>query len=159
MFSVSKRTVTLLLVMSAAIYLAYRWNHWDDTVSEDIYIGKPLYSPDQKHKAIVFSASGGGAISPYCFDYVSVVPASLEVERSIKRKFRVYEGGCHSLGFSFLDGKPPALENAPLLKWNSSTEIELTFDRNQAVRGINKFLFVTEADEGRIKVTQRNYPQ
>lgn len=160
MFSVPKKIFVIVLSVTAvATFFGYRWSHWDDYVPDDMYIGSPVYSPDKKYKAIVFSENGGGGISPYCFDYVSVVPASLETARSFKRKFHVYEGSCHSLNYSFTDGKLPRLEHAPLLKWNSATEIEITFNQHQAEIGINKFLFVNQADEGRISVMRRNYQQ
>jgi hypothetical protein len=151
-----KRVIAALVALTGVAIIVQRC---EDMSSDDLFTGKPLYSPDQKYKAILFSENGGGAISPYCFDYVSVAPASLETAKANKRAFHVYEGSCHSLGFLERKDKPPVLESAPLIKWVSSSELEITFDRTQASQGINKFLFVSQANEGHIRVTERRFRQ
>ena len=147
-------------IVVAAVFLLqgyqwYRWQHWDDQIPDDMYIGKPLFSPSKIYKAIIFTESGGGGLSPYCFDFVSVVPASVELTNSFKRKFHVYAAGCHSLPSSNTHDKSLTLEHAPLLNWKSDTELELTFDQRAAGIGIREFVFVSHADEGRIRITQR----
>ena len=130
-----------------------------DVSSDDMFIGKPVYSPDQKYKAVMSSENGGGAISPYCFDYVSVVPADLEDKEAIKKTYRVYAGNCHTLGFSYPKDKLPSLVNAPLLKWKNSTELEITFDRKFAEQRINGFFLAAQADAGRIKIVQGQFQE
>ena len=147
----------LVVIVFAYVYRWYNWRHWDDQIPDDMYVGKPLYSPTNKYKVIVFSESGGGAISPYCFDFVSVVPALMDTTNAFKRIFHVYAGGCHSLLSPAQNDKSPILEHAPLLKWKSDTELEISFDQKSAATGIKEFLFVGEADEGRIKIVPRHH--
>jgi len=47
------------------------------------------------------------------------------------------------------------LEQAPLLTWKSDTELELAFDQKAARIGIREFVFVDHADEGGVRITQR----
>lgn len=143
-------SAVIAAVMATVIYRG-------DKFADEVFVGKPLYSPDHKHKAILFSENGGGAISPYCFDYVSVVPVSVEDTKANTKAFHVYEGACHSLGFSHSNDKAPVLENAPLLNWKNDAELEVTFDRQKASVGINRFLFISQADDGRVRVIQREF--
>ena len=163
MFDVSKkRIIRAMLVLVGIIiclyiYSWYRQIYWENHIPDDVLIGKPIYSPSNKFKAIVFTENGGGGISPYCFDIVSVVPVSTETANSFKKMFHVYEGGCHSLRITSQNEAPPILENAPLVKWKSDSELEIEFDKKSAMIGINKFSFVSQADDGRIKIVQRQH--
>lgn len=124
----------------------------------DSFTGKPLYSPDKRYKAILFSEYGGGAMSPYCFDYVSVVPASLGIEKSSEKKFHVYEGGCHSFGtFGKKHNGLPVMENAPLLNWVSASELEVVFDKNKASRGINKPVYLHQSSDGQVRIAYKDH--
>jgi len=130
---------------------------WNSAPPDDAYAGTPLYSPDKRYMAVLFTQSGGGAISPYCFTKVSVSPASVLPSDAYARKFRVYDGYCHSLGFKHRPNRPPVMENAPLLEWRGPRELNITFDPKQAPLGIKKFLFVDHADNGRVKITQQHF--
>lgn len=127
--------------------------------SEELLVGKPLYSPDQRYMAVHSTASGGGAISPYCFDYVSVFPAYVGTAGADSKEFRVYEGACHSLGFATSSNELPTHVDAPQLKWINANEIEITFDRARASDGIKKFVFLSQADNGRIRIYEGYFPQ
>ena len=107
--------------------------------------------------AVVFSESGGGGISPYCFDDVSVVPASLTPTQAYARRFRVYEGACHTLGFFYPVHGRPTLMNAPLLKWSNPRELEITIDPRQAAQGANKVLLAAHNDDGLVQITQKGF--
>lgn len=147
------RLVSVLVLLACAVVM---WG-WlvRDMPSDDVYIDKPLYSPDGKYMAVVFSENGGGAISPYCFDNVSVVQASLTPKQAYARRFRVYEGACHSLGFFYPIHGSPALLNAPLLKWSSLRKLEITIDFRQAALGVNKVLLAVHSDDGLVEITQK----
>jgi hypothetical protein len=149
------RVVAVLVLLAGAI-MARAWLV-RDTPSDDVYIAKPLYSPDGKYMAVVFSENGGGAISPYCFNDVSVVPASLKPVQAYARRFRVYEGGCHTLGFFYPVHSRPALLNAPLLKWSGPRELEITIDPTQAALGVNEVLFAGHSDDGLVQITQKSF--
>jgi hypothetical protein len=146
--------VGVLLVLALAWVGAQRWN---SAAPDDAYAGTPVYSPDRQYMAILFTQSGGGAMAPYCFSKVSVAPASVLPADAYARKFRVYEGYCHSLGFKYRPNRPPVMESAPLLEWRGSHELNITFDPKQAPLGIKKFLFIDHADNGRVKIIPQHF--
>lgn len=145
----------IFLVLAAAVTM------WEgtarDTPSDDVYIDQPLYSPDGKYMVVVFTDSGGGGISPYCTDIVSVVPASLTPAQGYARRFRVYTGTCHTLGFFYPLHSPPSLLNAPLLKWSSPSKLEITIGSNQAALGVDKSQLVARNDDGLVEITQKGF--
>ncbi len=152
----SKRTVLVgvLLLLVLAWVGTQRWN---SAPPDDVFAGTPVYSPDRQYMAILFTQSGGGAMAPYCFSKVSVIPASVLPSNAYARKFRVYEGYCHQLGFTYRPNRSPKLESAPLLEWRSPRELKITFDPRQAPLGITKFLFVDHADNGHVKIAQEHF--
>lgn len=152
----SGRTVLVgvLLLLVLAWVGAQRWN---SAAPDDVFAGTPVYSPDRQYMAVLFTQSGGGAISPYCFTKVSVSPASVLPSDAYARRFRVYDGYCHSLGSKYRPNRPPVMESAPLLEWRGPRELNITFDPKQAPLGIKKFLFVDHADNGRVKITQEHF--
>ncbi len=124
---------------------------------EDAEVLKVVYSPNKKYKAVLFNENGGGAISPYCFDFISVVPASMADSAANQDSYSVYSGSCHSLGFVYQKGLPPHLENAPLLSWSSDSMLEITFDPTEAAVGIKELIFRGWADSGHIRVVHRQF--
>jgi hypothetical protein len=151
------RVAGVLILLTGAVVTRAWLAHDTDTPSDDVYIAKPLYSPDGKYMAVVFSESGGGGISPYCFDDVSVVPTSLTQAQAYARRFRVYEGACHTLGFFYPVHSLPTLLNAPLLKWSNSRELEITFDPRQAALGVNKIVLAAHNDDGLVQIKQKGF--
>lgn len=143
----------VLLVLALAWVGAQRWN---SAAPDDVYAGTPVYSPDRQYMAVLFTQSGG-AISPYCFSKVSVAPVSVLPSDAYARKFRVYEGYCHSLGFKYRPHSLPVMESAPLLEWHGPHELNITFDPKQAPLGIKKFLFIDHADNGRVKIVPQHF--
>jgi len=84
---------------------------------------KALSSPSGKYKAIVFTNAGGGAISPSCFQRISVAPASIkesEVERMPQHE--VYSGPCDS----FTNHEP-----SPKVQWTSDSSLRIEFSINE----------------------------
>lgn len=125
--------------------------------SADGGTGKAIYSPDGNFKAVQFNANGGGGISPYCFDYISVAPASVPDAATNQDSFRVYTASCHSLGFVQSPGKPAFHVNAPLIKWLSNSVLEITFDPTMAASGINEFVLRGWASTGQIRVVHHQF--
>lgn len=82
--------------------------------------------------------TGGGGLSHYCFDFVSVAPASVVDGAADQDEYRIYSGSCHTLGFLSSDGRSPVLENAPLLNWRSDSVPEVTFDPTAAAEGTRR---------------------
>jgi hypothetical protein len=124
---------------------------------DDAEVLKVVYSPNKQYKAVLFNENGGGAISPYCFDFISVVPASMADSSADKDSYRVYSGSCHHLGFVYPKDLPPHLENAPLLNWSSDSVLEITFDPTEAAVGIKELIFRGWADSGQIRVVHRQF--
>jgi hypothetical protein len=143
-----------LLILVAVSFFYKNWNTREDS----LFVGDIIYSPDHKYIAVLLGENGGGAISPYCFDYVSVIPKSIKIEVAKSEKFHVYAASCHSLGISHTKNGSKTI-GAPLVKWKGSTELEITFDKKLASMGISHFIFTGQADEGRVKVVQGYFHQ
>jgi hypothetical protein len=85
-------------------------------------VAKTFPSPSGKYKAIVFTNTGGGAISPSCFQRVSVAPTEMkdsDVEREAKHE--VYSGTCDSFANH---------DSAPKLEWTTETSLRIEFPIN-----------------------------
>lgn len=139
-----------------ALALAMRCSR--DVPGDDVYIGKPAYSPDHAYMAVLFTSSGGGGISPWCINDVGVVPASPQPGDAYARKFRVYEGGCHSLGFVALPNGARLLENGPKLKWLGPRVLEITFNPRLAKMEVRHLVFAKRSEDGRVAVVAKYFP-
>jgi hypothetical protein len=83
-------------------------------------------SPGEKFKATVLTFAGGGALSPYCYEKVSIVPAAATDRDTAESRFEIYSGPC--------DGFAPrndVIEQSPKLNWLSDTELRITISINQ----------------------------
>lgn len=85
-------------------------------------------SPDSSMKAALVTYAGGGAISPYCWSQVSVVPSSGSEAEAQDKKFAVFTGGCD--GFSVRDGR---VEPSPRVEWLSNSELKVTSSINSTL--------------------------
>jgi hypothetical protein len=83
-------------------------------------------SPDKKFKAVVFNQNGGGAISPYCFDYVSVVGEHAAESAAWGEELSVFVASCEAFGDWGKD-----------IKWSSPSELQIRFDLEKGLSGIN----------------------
>lgn len=77
-----------------------------------------IASPDGSFKAALASWDGGGAIAPFCYDRVFVVPAAVPNDRLADDKNLVFAGACAT----FEDHS-----NAPTLTWRGPSELLLKF--------------------------------
>jgi hypothetical protein len=116
-----------------------------------------VYSPDGKFKAVLFNENGGGGISPYCFDFISVVPASVPNPTANQDSYRVYEASCHTLGFMKSQDGRRMMVGAPLIHWSSNSVLEITFDPKMAASGINNFIFRVWAVKGQVQIVHRQF--
>lgn len=129
-----------------------------DVPNEDVAVGKPIYSPDRQHIAVLFTESGGGGISPYCITSVSVAPVSVEPYKAYAKKYQVYQGGCHSLGFVERDGKR-ILQDAPTLKWDGSSELSITFNPRLATGYVKKMILAGHSLDGAVNIVSVPYTE
>jgi hypothetical protein len=82
-------------------------------------------SPDGKLKAAIVTYAGGGAISPYCYQSISVVPAETPDQEAVDSRFEVYSGPCDS--FALKEGTMAA---SPLVEWISDSMLRITISIN-----------------------------
>lgn len=75
-------------------------------------------SPDGSFKAALASWDGGGAIAPFCYDRVFVVPAAVPNDRLVDDKNLVFAGACAT----FEDHS-----NAPNLTWRGPNTLLIRF--------------------------------
>ncbi|MQA38899.1 hypothetical protein [Rugamonas aquatica] len=143
-------TVSLAIAVASAFFMA-ACSRNNDASGEDVYVGKPIYSPDHKHIAVLFTESGGGGISPYCITRVSVAAASVEPSIAYAEKYLVYQGGCHSLGFVEIEGKR-ILQDAPALKWDGSSVLSISFNPRLAAGYVRKVILATHSYDGAVSV-------
>jgi hypothetical protein len=115
------------------------------------------YSPDGKFKAVLFNENGGGGISPYCFDFISVVPAAVPNPAANQDAYRVYEAGCHTLGFKKSEDGQRMMVGAPLIHWSSNSVLEITFDPTMAASGINEFIFRGSGVKGQVQIVHHQF--
>ncbi len=108
---------------------------------------KVFLSPSNKYKAILFNWNGGGGLSPYCYNSISVVPTTVSDDAADNDRYSVYSGGCHAVGDS---------DYAPTIKWLSGVELEITYNLTQAVHGIDHVALKGSADSGQVFVIHKN---
>lgn len=133
--------------------MAIVWHGVLPLFHEKAYAHKTLLSPSGKYKAVLFNWNGGGGLSPYCYNSISVVPAAVSDDAANHEGFRVYSGGCHAVGDS---------DYAPTIKWLSDVELEITYDLAQAVHGVSSVGLKGSAASGQVFVIHRNvipFPQ
>ena len=110
-------------------------------------VGKEFPSPDGNFKAVLFNANGGGAISPYCYDAISVVQAGTQANGNSKSE-RVYLAGCHA----FVDKLTNNRTNGPKIRWLANDRLEITFSANQAAMGVSELTLKGWAAGGKVRM-------
>lgn len=100
-------------------------------------------SPDGRRRAIAFHEAGGGGVSPYCFEYVSVVELDRTDAEAFKADFRIYEGSCGGLRGTKQDFK---------VEWLSNTRLLVGFDPTVAARDISKVSLRGHDHTGAVKI-------
>src|SRR3954463_257090 len=75
---------------------------------------KSFVAPDGRMRAMLLNYNGGGAISPYCYDVVSVLPASAPDAQAGHERFEVFSGECDSFE---LNEAIRTIEKSPIIEW------------------------------------------
>ncbi|MCU1752117.1 hypothetical protein [Pseudomonas sp. 6D_7.1_Bac1] len=85
---------------------------------EGAYI-KLYPSPGGGSTAALVSYSGGGGLSPYCYDEIVIFNKTMDVQVAIKdREYQVYSAGCAS----FSDRS-----NSPKIEWTLDSKVRVEF--------------------------------
>jgi hypothetical protein len=104
-------------------------------------------SPDAKFKAAVLMFAGGGALSPYCYEKVSIVPAAAPDRDAAESRFEVYSGPCDS--FSSRDN---IIEQSPMFEWLSNTELRMTISINSTAMAPRALWLRKQDASGKIRI-------
>lgn len=145
----TRTTIGALAVFGAAGIafhglLGFERSSFPSTMPDDAGVVGSLPSPDHEYKAVVFNQNGGGAISPYCFDYISIVPAGTADKDAWAEQFSVFAASCGSLAFAMWGED---------LKWKSSDELQIRFDPTTGARGISAMTIKGYAAGGKIRLS------
>lgn len=110
--------------------------------------GQWIYSPDKKNKAVFFSDAGGGGISPYCVNIISVVPANTSDYVAYKDENIVYVADCHQIGVQHTKDSFHFVYD-PIINWKSNEELGITFAEAR--------VWKTLSLDGKIRISQEKY--
>lgn len=78
-------------------------------------------SPNGKYKATLATWAGGGGLSPYCYNQLSVSAGDLPQDMAIADKLVVFAGECDT--FSPSNG---IVGNSPRIEWDGDTKLKIT---------------------------------
>jgi hypothetical protein len=122
--SIAAASIMLLAIIGGFTVVAY--------FAPQRYVAAPtpdhikfVGSPDGKLKAAVLTFAGGGALSPFCYEKVAIIPASATDHEVTDNRFEVYSGPCH--GFA---PRNDIIEPSPRLDWLSDTALRITISIN-----------------------------
>ena len=82
-------------------------------------------SPSGSYKAVLTTWAGGGGISPYCYNRLTVIPTAATTNSESATAMAVFEGECAT--FPLRNG---AVENSPSIHWESDTKLKVRFSIN-----------------------------
>ena len=138
-----KLTFGALAFIGATYVLVYGFEWFmfsvpSEIVTDDTSIIRSFPTPNHEYKAVIFNQNGGGAWSPYCIDYLSVVPGSTADKDAWGDKYSVFIAGCGSLSN---------------LKWISEKELQITFDADKGVQSVSALTLKGYADHGKVSVS------
>jgi hypothetical protein len=91
------KLVVVYLAVVGGFTLLHQLRPWISPATSNAPEHTSFYpSPDGKFRAAIVTFAGGGAISPYCHDAVSVIPATAPDRDAAESHLNVYEGACQS---------------------------------------------------------------
>lgn len=106
----------------AAIALPHLLSNGSPTSRSGELLTKEVASPSGRHKAIVFTNADGGAISPYCYQRISIALATVKIsDVELLPKHEVYSGPCDSFANH---------EASPKLQWTTDSSLRIEFPIN-----------------------------
>ncbi|PDT02135.1 hypothetical protein CO666_21530 [Rhizobium chutanense] len=79
-------------------------------------------SPNGSFKAVLTTWTSGGAISPYCYDRLTVVPVGVPTDKTSASDMAVFEAECAT--FALRDGM---IENSPSITWEGDEKLKVKF--------------------------------
>ncbi len=137
----------------AIVLFGVLWFEGYDQQNEMFYdaaITGSVFSPDQTYKAILFNQNGGGAIAPYCFDLVSVVPENIDEKIALTLRYVVFVASCGAINYQKWNAD---------IQWLGSKELRITFDYKIGARGISKLRIQNHDVEEKILITYEDKNQ
>jgi hypothetical protein len=106
-----------------------------------------VVSPDGEFKAVLASWNGGGAIAPFCYDRVFVVPKATAADQAVDDENVVFEGVCGS--FALKDG---VINSSPQLSWRDARVLVVRFSTNATAASPEKFRLRRLVAQGQVAV-------
>ncbi|MGO4569651.1 hypothetical protein AB4Z52_32565 [Rhizobium sp. 2YAF20] len=145
-----RRLLSQFLLLSFAfigavtvLYHGYFWWRERGHMPEEMSVQDDLSSPDAAHRAIVFTEAGGGGISPFCSELVSVVRAGISEQAAWPSSNWVFSGNCGSLNH---------------VSWQSKDRLLISLNRSLAQRGNNGLSLEGFGDGLKVMVLYDFYP-
>jgi hypothetical protein len=140
-----RRFLSTILLLSFALigavavfYHAYVWWAERGKMPDEMSVQHNLTSPDATHSAIVFTEAGGGGISPFCEELISVVPANVGEQAAWPSSNWVFSGDCGSLNH---------------VSWLSKDRLLVTLNRSLAQRGGSDLSIHGFGDGSKVKIS------
>jgi len=144
--SIAAAFIVLLAIIGAFTVIAYFEPQRYVAPPTPDYI-KFVGSPDGKLKAAVLTFAGGGALSPFCHEKVSIIPASATDHDVTDSRFEVYSGPCD--GFA---PKNNIVDQSPKLEWLSDTALRITISINATAAQPRKVELKKQDASGKAKI-------
>lgn len=138
-----KVIIVLVIIIIGKIFI----NHQREEFAKTQH-GKSIYSPDKKNKAVFFMSTGGGGISPYCVNVISVVPANTPDYIAWDSENNVYVADCHPIGVQHTKDSEYNVYD-PIINWKSNEELGVTF--------VQARVWKTLSSDGKIRIVQEKY--
>lgn len=98
-----------------------------------------LPSPDGQYKAVLATWGGGGAISPYCYERLTVVSAKASQEEMIAGDNMVFESECTTGG-------------SPSTTWQGNDTLQVGFALSESYAAPSTIKFRRKDASGRIAI-------
>lgn len=86
-------------------------------------------SPSGSFKAVLTTWTSGGAISPYCYNRLTVVPVGAPPEKTSASDMAVFEAECATFAL-----RNDIIENSPSVSWEGDEKLKVKF----SVSGTNQ---------------------
>jgi hypothetical protein len=145
------RAVIAVLAVVGGLEVSSQFLSWvlssiDDMLPSDATVAGSIVSPDGNHKAVVFMRDRGGGFSPFCFEYVAVLPIREADKTAYRQSYRVLFSDCGGLGETLEEMKSS-------VSWTSSEELQIALDINRGTSRGDEVNLNGYADGLKVRVT------
>lgn len=143
----------IIIFIVIIVIMTIGFDSWVKHLREESYEtrhGQSFYSPDKRYKAVLFNINGGGGISPYCVNTISVVPSNIPDSIACRPENIVYLADCHSVGIQHTKDSFYHV-NDPIIRWISNKELGITFAEARE--------FQTTSRDNAIKIIQEVFQE